>query len=399
MSYTCVSCGLVFNDVEGQRDHMKSEWHRYNLKRRVAQLPPIDEATFSAKISSLTPNERETKNANKQVTKKEMRRKQREALQQQRSELLAIRDAIQEKLSLSETENKTKRSELLIKEATETSIEDELTKSELEKAKVEDIENSDPTAEEERLIAEKLANRVEISSKCCLFCPEQKSACFQTVEENTQHMFKAHGLYLPESKYLVDLDGLILYLGEKIGLGNVCLVCSYQGRNVQAVREHMQAKRHMRIPYESDNEKLEISDFYDFTSTYDIVAQVENDTGDNEDWEDVSDSEGEEEIDDDTETPIVDMGTELVLPSGAVIGHRSLARYYRQNLPPERILSEGQGTVIAAETRHFINSKSKLELASQKRAWSRQKKREDINDRRAAKFINNQPHFRDPLLQ
>ncbi|OBA20819.1 hypothetical protein METBIDRAFT_43403, partial [Metschnikowia bicuspidata var. bicuspidata NRRL YB-4993] len=50
MSHTCVSCALEFPDAPAQRAHMKLDWHRYNLKRRVAQLPAISEAVFVDKI-------------------------------------------------------------------------------------------------------------------------------------------------------------------------------------------------------------------------------------------------------------------------------------------------------------------------------------------------------------
>lgn len=390
MSFTCVSCALQFEDVGGQRVHMKSDWHRYNLKRRVAQLPPIDEETFNSKISTLNSEDlHHTSDSKKQVTKKELRRKQKEALQQQKNDLMAIREAIQSKLTIQEP----------IKESLEVQDEDPKVLADTQ------TENSylQPLEEEERFIEEKLANRVEIGITTCLFCPEQKNSSFETIEDNIDHMFKKHGLYLPETKYLIDKEGLIKYLGEKIGLGNVCLVCNYQGRNVLAVREHMSAKRHMKIPYETESEKLEISDFYDFSSTYDSDLIIDTDVNDEEDWEDVSGEDDDDSDEEDSVLPhstiIYNTGSELVLPSGSVVGHRSLARYYRQNLPPDRILSEGQGTVIAAESRHFLNSRSKHDLAIQKRAWGREKKRDDINDRRAAKFINNQPHFRDPLLQ
>lgn len=372
---------------------MKSEWHRYNLKRRVAQLPPIDELTFNSKISANSTQADESADLpKKQITKKELRRKQREAIQQQRNELLEARKAIQSKMSaLTVTDG-----EQDIIRKTETQD----TKSEND---LEIIEPIDSQQFEEKLIEEKLLNRVEFGVTTCLFCPDTRKATFESIEENIEHMFKKHGLYIPEINYLVDKEGLIRYLGEKIGLGNICLVCNYQGRDVPAVREHMEAKRHMRIPYESEDEKLEISDFYDFSSTYDSVsADNANQVADgaDEDWEDVSDdNEDIDDFEDVFDGQIVNTGTELVLPSGAVVGHRSLARFYRQNLPPERVLSEGQGTVIAAESRHFLTSRSKFEVAAQKRAWGREKKREDINDRRAAKFINNQPHFRDPLLQ
>jgi len=38
--YTCNSCSVAFRNGEAQRTHMRSDWHRYNLKRRMAELPP-----------------------------------------------------------------------------------------------------------------------------------------------------------------------------------------------------------------------------------------------------------------------------------------------------------------------------------------------------------------------
>ena len=47
----------------------------------------------------------------------------------------------------------------------------------------------------------------------------------------------------------------------------------------------------------------------------------------------------EEDNEDDVEVELDtldDTGYELVLPSGARVGHRSLVRYYRQSLNPDR---------------------------------------------------------------
>lgn len=389
MQFTCNTCALVFASAEEQRVHMKSDWHRYNLKRRVAQLPAIDENVFNSKVASLSAESTTpapTKTQNKQVTKKELRRREKEAKHKQKKQILE--GARQNMLA--------------------SSRERPVIEAEAEEALVSD---QDLTEEHlaEKLMATKIANQVHIPATTCLFCHPKDKKTFTTVEENNEHMFKLHGFYIPEQKYLQDMTGLIEYLGEKIGLGNVCLCCSYQGRNIEAVREHMRVKRHMKVPYESEDDKYEISQFYDFSSTYEDATthtDVNDDKG-ADDWEDVSgdedsgsglDGESDDEVDAQDDL-LLNNGHELVLPSGAIVGHRSMARYYRQNLAPERILSEGQGTVIAAETRHMLKVKDRQELATQKRAWARQQKREDQNDRRAQKFINNQPHFRDPLLQ
>lgn len=47
--FTCISCKVAFGTAEAQRLHYQSDWHRYNLKRKVADLPPVDLAQFQQK--------------------------------------------------------------------------------------------------------------------------------------------------------------------------------------------------------------------------------------------------------------------------------------------------------------------------------------------------------------
>lgn len=48
--FTCMSCAVAFTGPPEQRDHYRSELHRYNMKRRVANLPPVKANVFNAKI-------------------------------------------------------------------------------------------------------------------------------------------------------------------------------------------------------------------------------------------------------------------------------------------------------------------------------------------------------------
>lgn len=41
MSFTCISCHVVFKEANIQREHYRTDWHRYNLKRKVVDLPPV----------------------------------------------------------------------------------------------------------------------------------------------------------------------------------------------------------------------------------------------------------------------------------------------------------------------------------------------------------------------
>jgi len=52
---TCISCRLTFQNPEEQKNHYKSDLHRFNLKRKVAQLPPVSAEVFQDKVQSLLP--------------------------------------------------------------------------------------------------------------------------------------------------------------------------------------------------------------------------------------------------------------------------------------------------------------------------------------------------------
>lgn len=49
-SYTCISCRVAFADGEVQRAHYKTDWHRYNLKRKVADMPPVTAENFQERV-------------------------------------------------------------------------------------------------------------------------------------------------------------------------------------------------------------------------------------------------------------------------------------------------------------------------------------------------------------
>ena len=48
--FTCISCHVKFADGDVQRFHYKSDWHRYNLKRKVAELPPVTSEEFQKRV-------------------------------------------------------------------------------------------------------------------------------------------------------------------------------------------------------------------------------------------------------------------------------------------------------------------------------------------------------------
>ena len=94
------------------------------------------------------------------------------------------------------------------------------------------------------------------------------------------------------------------YLFDKVGLGNMCLVCGLNGKaffSLKAVRMHMLEKGHCRISTEGVN-ALELIDFYDFTKADDQPDLLR------------------EGLSEEEPLQAEDQGFEMVLPSGAVLG-------------------------------------------------------------------------------
>ena len=231
---------------------------------------------------------------------------------------------------------------------------------------------------------EKLAAaRSRLSPQHCLFCAHTSPS----LEGNLTHMSGKHSFFIPDAEYLVDPAGLVAYLGEKLAVDNVCIYCNGKGREfhtLDAVRKHMADKSHCKIAYDSERDMLEISDYYDFSSSYPDAEErrlrrreerrakkkAERAAAEAaEGWEDVegddsggdvvdevvdeppsssSENENEDESesgDDDSsdadglssssekQVTFGDSHLELVLPSGNRIGHRSMRRYYAQSFP------------------------------------------------------------------
>jgi pre-60S factor REI1 len=106
------------------------------------------------------------------------------------------------------------------------------------------------------------------------------------------------------------------------------------------------------MAYSSSSEILEYSDYYDFSTSYpdkkDSIDEDVNVMDDDNDsnWSDDPDSDTSSIASEDLRPVQVTHDVlELRLPHlGKRLGHRSLARYYRQNLRPEKAISSGEHT-------------------------------------------------------
>ena len=150
-------------------------------------------------------------------------------------------------------------------------------------------------------------------------------------------MAKAHSFFIPDMAHLTDLEGLLKFLGVKLGCYNVCLWCSGKCyRDLLSVKKHMADKAHQRIKFEGET-LLEYVDYYTFDDDeddsidddYEMINESNFTLLDSElQSQSVALSRTDSRIE---PSELEDETYELVLPSGAKIGHRSLFKYYKQS--------------------------------------------------------------------
>ncbi|XP_071348533.1 cytoplasmic 60S subunit biogenesis factor ZNF622 [Trachinotus anak] len=398
-SYTCISCRVAFADGEVQRAHYKTDWHRYNLKRKVADMPPVTAENFQERVlaqraaaeqhlsdaavtegCSVCNKKFSSANAyqnhlqshkHQQAEKQALLAAQRKVEKMNEKNLEkglgdekvdhdarneALQQALKEqqrsslaKQGNTQTKQKTDRPDKaprmmwLEEQAKRREREEGATAEEEEWEDVDEEEddNDDDEMEEDEDDEETMDQEEGDSASLsdphpaalpgsipvtnCLFCPHHS----KTLMKNVTHMTKVHSFFIPDLEFLVDLRGLIRYLGEKVGAGNVCLWCNEKGRSfysTEAVQSHMTDKSHCKVFTDGDA-ALEFADFYDFRSSY----------PDRKEGEDAE--MNEEELPDDKNLEYDDDTLELTLPSGAKIGHRSLMRYYKQRFGAQRAVA------------------------------------------------------------
>ena len=316
--FTCITCRVSFADSDIQRRHYKTDWHRYNLKRKVAEMPPVTAEVFQQKVL-----------AQKAEVEAQQQSKTKSLHCQLCNKTFSSENAFSNHLSSKKHKdveankaNKAKKQESLITESQfsnnfkrKDSKETDPENTESENAASlshngEDDDDEDDDIEEDTL---------EVTD--CLFCPHHSVS----LEENLKHMTRSHSFFIPDLEYVVDLKGLVTYLCEKVGMGNMCLYCNDKGKSffsLEAVQSHMVDKGHTKMNYEGDA-VLEYADFYDFSSSY-------------PDYNPDKENEGNEIQGRESTLAVNEQTLELCLPSGAKIGHRNMRHIYKQNLPPER---------------------------------------------------------------
>ncbi|XP_072365661.1 cytoplasmic 60S subunit biogenesis factor ZNF622-like isoform X1 [Scyliorhinus torazame] len=404
-SYTCITCRVAFADAEIQRSHYKTDWHRYNLKRKVADMPPVTAenfqerllsqraaveernkgtatdctscgkrfATFNAYENHLkSKKHQDTEKKATGIASKELERlnakNMEKGLSKERMDNDALNTAIQQAVKAQLSPSMRKRTvdpatggsqsqvssqqvqqkkpdkpprllwleQQAVKldqheysDEEETLVEDDGEWEDMDSVSdLEDDLKDDESRADKELSEDSPVGTIPVTD--CLFCSHHS----RSLLKNMDHMTKSHSFFIPDVEYLVDLRGLLKYLGEKVGVGNVCLWCNEKGRSfysTEAVQAHMVDSSHCKLFTDGDA-AIEFVDFYDFRVSY-------------------PDHKEGEDVEDDAEVPTKTLEYDeetmaLILPSGARIGHRSLLRYYKQHFGVSRAVAAPGTRVI-----------------------------------------------------
>ena len=277
---TCTSCQVLLGTQEEYKAHYKSEFHTYNLKRKTVSLPPVDFEVFAQK-----------KRDSESLT-------------------TSVSSGVCDVCGTSYASASAFQHHLNSKKHKDTA-----------EAKANRVSKPVPT----EVTLDPLLS--------CLICNQQAAS----IDANLTHMLNSHGFFLPDVYKIVDLEGLLKYLFEKVHVGNMCLYCNNKRAHAfstaAATQQHMTDKQHCFLNIDEDVE--EFSPFYDFSDVEDSGSEDEADLEGEESKEmgESSSAAASSRVSVPRSAQIPGEITptgELKLPNGKLLGHKDYVRYYKQ---------------------------------------------------------------------
>ena len=211
-SFTCYTApGVVFASEEEMKEHYRSDWHRYNLKRKVAGLAPLGKEQYEERAAREQEREAAAMGPSSATgSRSQQRRLKREAKQQ-------------EKIAKAAANPHSKAAHY------------EMTK----------------TMSEHDYVELKMSSAEPFDEGSDLFSRHQSP----NMHANLAYMAKTHGFYIPYMDYVTDLPGLLGYLLEMVYVGNVALVSGKQFHSLEACQAHMRDRRECRMELEGHEDE------------------------------------------------------------------------------------------------------------------------------------------------
>ncbi|KAL4438232.1 hypothetical protein ABPG77_010593 [Micractinium sp. CCAP 211/92] len=350
----CSTAGTYFESREDLTEHQKSDFHRYNLKRKIAGLPPVTREWYEARkaqllASAATPVQRVwydpltrrkfySENTYLAFTRsKKYQQEVKKSGEPAPAPIVTLRkveDTSAQQAQQAQQQQAAAKGgpgftvKPAVKSAAAAAAAAEQPEGEGDEEEEVDEGSDWETASEEEMQTDEKWEEWDVRRS--LFDNRQSAS----MEENLEYMFKNFGFYFPDSQYLSDPEGLLKYLGAKLQYGHVPLYESGDNPNAKqfhslhAVQRHMVDTNQCKMLYEDNEEEYE--EYYDY---------------------------GEEEEMPQAGALILSSAEagpsatyELVLAGSGgggtrVLGSREFARYYRQR--PR--LTDGRASVQAAQ--------------------------------------------------
>lgn len=233
-SFTCITCRVAFRDLELQKQHYKYDWHRYNLKRKVAELPPVTSEEFHNRLfAQLNKTFKFPDNQYCYICRKKFNTKNQYynhlTSKKHKENSFIMQESNSRELSQESDENSSSFS---MKNIEKTVIEERKNASIVTDIETDDIltdilTESETDSDTESVDSDEWID-VEISmkSRYCLFCNHHS----RSLTRNLTHMTVVHSFFIPDPEYCVDIKGLLTYLREKIFAGYKCIWCNTSGK-------------------------------------------------------------------------------------------------------------------------------------------------------------------------
>lgn len=219
---------------------MKHPWHIYNVKQRIASLPAITLEAFEQEIQVQAKSAKK-KNSNESIN--------------------------------------VKSAGKVAKKTVEEPPDVEISTGETGEQTTEPSDGEDTT-----------------SPLQCLFCSRRFDGDTEDVEDNLEHMFSVHGLFIPNYTMISDLESFLGYLATAVRVWHECLYCGTTRNTTSAIQSHMKDSSHCMLNLDREPELLEF-------------------------WEERNNEEGQSDGEDKSR-PGISSTNELQLLSGKVVGSR-----------------------------------------------------------------------------
>ncbi|KAF9970081.1 hypothetical protein BGZ73_007329 [Actinomortierella ambigua] len=269
-STTCIACGIRLPSIESQHQHHKSDWHTYNLKRKLVGLPPVSAEVFTQLVTA----SREQANPVEEPQPECVPCGKKYLSHQSYENHLASK---KHRVTVQAWEKKQQQQQ---RQQKKTDDEGETSMSE-----------ASPGTDDESTVAASTKTTLEPSATVCLFCSHAST----DATDNYAHMRSTHSFFLPRAERLVDLEGMLTYLAEKLSQDLDCLWCTPSvfdrtlspDQEINAsfsslanVRRHMIDKGHCKV-YMDNGADREYADFY--LSDKELTTRQEGDPDSEED--------------------------------------------------------------------------------------------------------------------